>query len=439
MAFFKNTLLKLTPLKTKSILTTQKRFYLLLHEYVSMGLLEEAGIRVPKFRVAKTADQAHHIASSGELGNDLVLKAQILAGGRGKGTFDTGLKGGVKMTYSPDEAKHVASKMLGHRLYTKQTGREGKPVSKLIMCEKLFTRREYYFALALERRFDGPVIITSTQGGTNIEDIAAEHPEAIIRHPIDIHNGLTREEALTIAERLEFRDGALQEAADTMLKLYDLFIKKDIVLLEINPLTEGADGKIYCMDCKINVDDNSEYRQHAIFTKKDDSQSDWRDVKAQQSNLNYIGLDGEIGCLVNGAGLAMATMDIIKLHGGNPANFLDVGGGASAGQVKDAFELITADPRVQAIFVNIFGGIMRCDVIAKGIVTAAKELKLNIPIVVRLQGTRVDDAKAIIASSQFKILACDDLDDGARLVVKLAEIVSIARSASIAVQFELPI
>ncbi|CAF1613508.1 unnamed protein product [Adineta ricciae] len=439
MAFIKSTLSKLTPISKNSILTIQKRYYLLLHEYVSMGLLEEAGIRVPKFRVAETPDQAYQIASSGDVGNDLVIKAQILAGGRGKGTFDTGLKGGVKMTYSPDEAKQVASKMLGHRLYTKQTGREGKLVSKLIMCEKLFTRREYYFALALERRFGGPVIITSTQGGTNIEEIAAEHPDAIIRHPIDIQKGLEFNEALAIAQRLEFLNEALEDAADTIMKLYKLFITKDIVLLEVNPLTEGADGKIYCMDCKINVDDNAEFRQATVFQQKDNTQSDWRDVKAQESNLNYIGLDGEIGCLVNGAGLAMATMDIIKLHGGNPANFLDVGGGASAGQVKDAFELITADPRVQAIFVNIFGGIMRCDIIAKGIVAAAKELKLTIPIVVRLQGTRVDDAKAILADSQFKILACDDLDDGARLVVKLAQIVSLARSASIAVQFELPI
>ncbi|CAF1517831.1 unnamed protein product [Rotaria sordida] len=439
MAFSRNILLKLASTSTKSNLITQKRFYLLLHEYVSMGLLEQAGIRVPKYRVAESVDQVYQIASSHELSTDLVMKAQVLAGGRGKGVFDSGLKGGVKMIFSPDEAKQVASKMLGHRLYTKQTGREGKPVTKLIMCEKLFTRREYYFALALERRFDGPVIITSTQGGTDIEAIAAEHPEAIIRHPIDIVQGLQRNDALAIAKILQFRNDALEEAADIMLKLYNLFITHDIVLLEINPLTEAADGKVYCMDCKINVDDNSEYRQNAIFNERDNTQSDWRDVKAQESNINYIGLDGEIGCLVNGAGLAMATMDIIKLHGGSPANFLDVGGGASASQVKNAFELITADPRVQAVFVNIFGGIMRCDVIAQGIVAAAKELKLTIPIVVRLQGTRVDDAKAIIANSQCRILACDDLDDGARLVVKLAHIVGLARSASIAVQFELPI
>ncbi|CAF1116656.1 unnamed protein product [Didymodactylos carnosus] len=418
---------------------SQKRYYLLLHEYVSMGLLEDFGIRVPKFKLATTAEQVQQIAASKEFGNDLVIKAQVLAGGRGKGTFDSGLKGGVKMTFSADEAKNVSSKMLGHRLYTKQTGREGKPVNKLIVCERLFTRREYYFAIALDRAFNGPVIITSTQGGSNIEEVAAENPDAITRYPIDLIKGFERSEALSIAEQLGFCNDALQEAGDTLLKLYDLFMKKDIVLLEINPLTEGADGKIYCMDCKINVDDNSEFRQKEVFGYKDVSQSDWRDVKAAESELNYIGLDGEIGCLVNGAGLAMATMDIIKLHGGSPANFLDVGGGASSKQVKSAFELITADPKVQAVLVNIFGGIMRCDTIALGIVDAAQELKLNIPIVVRLQGTRVDDAKAIIANSRFKILPCDDLDEAARLVVKLAQIVGLARSASVGIQFELPI
>ncbi|CAF1249189.1 unnamed protein product [Didymodactylos carnosus] len=437
MAFLRNALYKLSA--PSPLVYTQKRFYLLLHEYVSMGLLQDFGIRVPNFKLASTAEQVHQIAVSKELGNDLVIKAQILAGGRGKGTFDTGLKGGVKMTFSAEEAKNLSSKMLGHRLYTKQTGREGKPVNKLIVCERLFTRREYYFAIALDRSFNGPVIITSTQGGGNIEEIAAENPDAINRHPIDVIKGFERSEALSIAGRLGFSNELLDEAADTMLKLYDLFMKKDIVLLEINPLTEGADGKIYCMDCKINVDDNSEFRQKEVFGHNDTSQSDWRDVKASESGLNYIGLDGEIGCLVNGAGLAMATMDIIKLHGGNPANFLDVGGGASSTQVKDAFELITADPKVQAVLVNIFGGIMRCDTIAFGIIDAAQELKLNIPIVVRLQGTRVDDAKAIIANSRFKILPCDDLDEAARLVVKLAQIISLARSASVGIQFELPI
>jgi succinyl-CoA synthetase beta subunit len=236
--------------------------------------------------------------------------------------------------------------MLGHRLFTKQTGREGKPCNEVMVCQRIFTRREFYFAITLERAFQGPVIITSTQGGGNIEQIAAENPEAIIKEPVDIEKGLTREQASSLAQRLGFLGDAHKQATEIMMKLYKLFKERDCILLEINPLSETNDGQVVCMDCKINIDTNAEYRQAPIFAKKDETQEDWRDVKAAKANLNYIGLDGEIGCLVNGAGLAMATMDIIKLHGGNPANFLDVGGGATAAQVKEAFELITADPRV---------------------------------------------------------------------------------------------
>lgn len=418
---------------------TQVRNYLLLHEYVSMGVLQEFGIQVPKFQVATTPAQVKEITANGDLGKDVVIKAQILAGGRGKGTFDSGMKGGVKLVYSPEEAESVSKNMLGHRLYTKQTGREGKPCNQVMVCQRLFLRREFYFAITLERAYQGPVIITSSQGGGNIEQIAAENPEAIIKEPIDLDKGLTAEQALKIAEKLGFVNDTQVQAADIMQKLYKVFRAKDCILLEINPLSETTDGQVICMDCKINIDDNAEFRQQEIFSKKDESQDDWRDVKAAKANLNYIGLDGEIGCLVNGAGLAMATMDIIKLHGGNPANFLDVGGGATTSQVKEAFELITADPRVQAILVNIFGGIMRCDTIALGIIEAAKILKLNVPIVVRLQGTRVDDAKALIATSKLRIIACDNLDEAARIVVKLSEIVGLAKAASVGVQFELPI
>jgi len=418
---------------------TQVRNYLLLHEYVSMGLMKEYDLKIPNFRVATTPAEVKAAASSGELGKDVVVKAQVLAGGRGKGSFSSGMKGGVKLVYSPEEAESVAKNMLGYRLYTKQTGREGKPCNHVMVCERLFLRREFYFAITLERAFQSPVIITSSQGGGNIEEIARENPDAIIKQRIDINTGLTQEQADTLADKLGFVGDAKRQAADIMLKLYKLFREKDCILLEINPLSETTDGQVVCMDCKINIDDNAEFRQKAIFEQKDESQEDWRDVKAAKANLNYIGLDGEIGCLVNGAGLAMATMDIIKLHGGNAANFLDVGGGASAEQVKEAFELITSDPRVQAILVNIFGGIMRCDVIAQGIIEAAKSLKLNVPIVVRLQGTRVDDAKALIATSKLRIIACDNLDEAARIVVKLSEIVGLAKAASVSVNFELPI
>ena len=264
------------------------------------------------------------------------------------------MKGGVKLVYSPDEAESVSKNMIGHRLYTKQTGRDGKPCNVVMVCERLFTRREFYFAITLERAYQGPVIITSTQGGSNIEQIADENPDAIIKEPIDLYKGLTEDVANKLATKLGFTGDSHKQASDIMMKLYQLFKAKDCILLEINPFSETTDGQVVCMDCKINIDDNAEFRQKEIFGKKDESQEDWRDVKASKANLNYIGLDGEIGCLVNGAGLAMATMDIIKLHGGNAANFLDVGGGASASQVKEAFELITADPRVSQLLINIF-------------------------------------------------------------------------------------
>jgi succinyl-CoA synthetase beta subunit len=435
--------LKLT--SNKQLLTAaklnlnQSRNYLLLHEYVSMGILKDYDINVPKFKVSKTAEDVKKVFESGELGKDVVIKAQVLAGGRGKGSFSSGMKGGVKMAYTAAEAETYSKNMLGHRLYTKQTGREGKPCNDVMVCERLYPRREFYFAITLERAYQAPVIITSTQGGGNIEQIAMDNPDAIIKQPIDISVGLTDEMAMDLANKLGFAGQSKTDAADIMQKLYKLFRERDCILLEINPFTETTDGSVICMDCKINIDDNCEFRQKDIFALKDDLQEDWRDVKAAKANLNYIGLDGEIGCLVNGAGLAMATMDIIKLHGGNAANFLDVGGGATASQVKEAFELITADPRVQAILVNIFGGIMRCDVIAEGIIAAAKELDLSVPIVVRLQGTNVEEAKILIATSSLKIIACDNLDEAAKIVVKMSEIVGLAKSSGVSVRFELPI
>lgn len=425
--------------KINKLNVNQARNYLLLHEYVSMGILKDYDITVPKFKVASSSKEVKEAVESGELGNDVVIKAQVLAGGRGKGSFSSGMRGGVKMAFDPSEAEALSGNMLGHRLYTKQTGREGKPCNQVMVCERLYPRREFYFAITLERAYQAPVIITSSQGGGNIEEIAAENPDAIIKQPIDIDVGLTREQALGLADKLGFSGKGAEDAADIMQKLYKLFRERDCILLEINPFTETTDGTVLCMDCKINIDDNTEFRQGDIFAKKDNSQEDWRDVKAAKADLNYIGLDGEIGCLVNGAGLAMATMDIIKLHGGNAANFLDVGGGATAAQVKEAFELITSDPRVQAILVNIFGGIMRCDVIAEGIIEAAKSLKLTVPIVVRLQGTNVDEAKIKIATSPLKIIACDNLDEAARVVVKMSEIVGLAKASGVSVQFELPI
>ncbi|XP_059130280.1 succinate--CoA ligase [ADP-forming] subunit beta, mitochondrial [Peromyscus eremicus] len=290
-----------------------------------------------------------------------------------------------------------------------------------------------------DSRSVGPVLVGSSQGGVNIEDVAAENPDAIIKVPVDIIEGIKKEQAVTLAQKMGFPANVVDSAAENMVKLYELFLKYDATMVEINPMVEDADGQVLCMDAKINFDSNSAYRQKKIFDLQDWSQEDEREKDAAKADLNYIGLDGNIGCLVNGAGLAMATMDIIKLHGGAPANFLDVGGGATVQQVTEAFRLITSDKKVQSILVNIFGGIMRCDVIAQGIVMAVKDLEIRIPVVVRLQGTRVDDAKALIADSQLKILACDDLDEAAKMVVKLSEIVSLAKEAHVDVKFELPI
>jgi len=432
------------PAVTASGLQHQQRRNLSIHEYQAMDILKKNGVTVPKYEVAGTAEDAFNVADnfvrSKTTGTkDVVIKAQVLAGGRGKGSFDSGLKGGVKIVFDANEAKNMAEQMIGHKIITKQTGEAGRIVSKVMVCERLYSRREYYFAILLDRKHASPVMIASAQGGMNIEDVARDTPEALLIEPIDINSGIKQEQAEKAAAFMGFEGQTLPQAVDTITKLYHTFMKNDTTLLEINPMAEDVTGKVYCMDCKMNFDDNAAYRQKDIFDLKDWTQEDERDIMAAKADLNYIGLEGSIGCLVNGAGLAMSTMDIIKLHGGSPANFLDVGGGATADQVTEAFKLITSDSNVRAILVNIFGGIMRCDVIANGIVNAASKLDLKIPIVVRLQGTRVDDAKAIIGSSGLKILPCDNLDEAAKLIVRLADVMDLAKEAGVAVQFELPL
>ncbi|KAF8944060.1 Succinate--CoA ligase [ADP-forming] subunit beta, mitochondrial [Haplosporangium gracile] len=415
----------------------QKRF-LSIHEYMSMDLLQKQGIKTPRGGVAKSGSEAFKIAET--LGTeDMVIKAQVLAGGRGKGTFDSGLKGGVRTIFSPTEAKMFADQMLGHKLVTKQTGAAGKICNAVYICERKYVRREYYFAVLMDRKSQGPVMVASSQGGVDIESVAAENPEAILQLPIDINTGVDRAAVRDLAERMGFTPKCVDQATDTMINLYDLFMQKDATMVEINPMAESADHEVICMDAKINFDDNAEFRQHEVHSLRDVSQEDPREVAAAKYNLNYIGLDGSIGCLVNGAGLAMSTMDIIKLHGGEPANFLDVGGGATADQVTEAFKIISSDPRVTTIFTNIFGGIMSCRVIAQGIIAAASTLQLQIPLVVRLQGTEVDEAKKLIAESGLRIITSDDLDDAASKSVKLSKMVNMAREAKINVSFELPI
>ncbi|XP_034939913.1 succinate--CoA ligase [ADP-forming] subunit beta, mitochondrial-like [Chelonus insularis] len=407
-----------------------------VHEHISYSLLNGAGIPTPKFGVARTPDEAAKFAA--ELNTkDIVLKAQVLAGGRGKGHFKDSSLSGVKMCETPEEAKTLAAGMLGKLLITKQTGEGGRICNAVMVAQRMFPRKEYYLAVMMERAFGGPVIIASSQGGVNIEEVAATNPDAIMYEPIDINKGITKEQAGRIAEKLGL-EHVKDYIANIILNLYDLFVKKDALLLEVNPLAEDIQGNYFALDCKCRFDDNAEFRQKDLFALRDWSQEDPKEVEAAKFDLNYIALDGNIGCMVNGAGLAMATMDIIKLHGGEPANFLDVGGGATTSAVKEAFKIITSDPRVHALLVNIFGGIMRCDVIAEGIIAATKELDLKIPVVVRLQGTNVDEAKALIANAGLKIVPVDDLDEAARVAVKLSTIVKLAHSANLSVNFEIP-
>merc|ERR1712158_243620 len=399
-----------------------------VHEHVSMSLLKDAGVPVPNFGVAKTAEEAKQIAQDITT-NDLVVKAQVLAGGRGKGSFKGGYKGGVKLVYSPEEVEESAKGMIGDFLITKQTGADGRICNSVMITERKYTRKEYYIAFMNERAFNGPVIIASSEGGVNIEETAEKNPDSIVKFPIDAVQGLTVEGSKNVAVKLGIHDSKVDEVAQILQNLYKLFVSKDASMVEINPFAEDNSGHFVCLDAKLKFDDNAEFRQKAVFDQRDWSQEDAREVAAAEYNLNYIALDGDIGCMVNGAGLAMATMDIIKLHGGSPANFLDVGGGATAHQVKEAFKIITGDPKVNAILVNIFGGIMRCDVIAQGIVNAAETLNLKVPIVVRLQGTNVDEAKTIIAQSEMKILSCDNLDEAAKLASSLSVILSQAQAS----------
>ncbi|XP_035912640.1 succinate--CoA ligase [ADP-forming] subunit beta, mitochondrial isoform X1 [Anopheles stephensi] len=416
----------------------QKR-HLNVQEHVSYSFLNEAGIPTPKFGVATSGAEAKKIATDLNTKN-LVLKAQVLAGGRGKGSFKNGLKGGVRVVFSPQEAEDISGKMINQLLVTKQTGAAGRICNSVMVAERKFPRREFYFAVMMERAFNGPVLIASSQGGVNIEEVAAENPDAIVYEPIDINKGLQKDQAIQVAKKVGLND-KLEETAKMLLNMYDLFVKKDALLIEINPYAEDAAEtceEYFALDAKMRFDDNAEFRQKDLFAKRDLTQEDKKEVEASKFDLNYIALDGSIGCLVNGAGLAMATMDIIKLHGGDPANFLDVGGGASVKAVKEAFKIITSDPKVHAILVNIFGGIMRCDVIAEGIIQATKELNIKMPIIVRLQGTNVNEAKDLIKKSKLRILPKDDLDEAAMLSVHLAQIVHLAREAHLDVSFELP-
>lgn len=359
---------------------------------------------------------AEAVAAAAKIGDDeVVIKSQILAGGRGLGNFTSGLQGGVHIIKTSEVADY-ASKMLGQTLVTKQTGPAGKPVNTIMLAKKMQLSREFYLAILLDRASGGPLMVACSEGGTSIEDLAESHPEKIVKVPIDPMEGLTDAKAMQVVEGLTV-SGDKKAAVEQLRALYDVFTKSDCTMVEVNPLAEDAQGNLIAADAKIGFDDNAEFRQKEIFAQRDLSQEDQREVAAGNWDLNYIGLDGNIGCLVNGAGLAMATMDIISQHGGSPANFLDVGGSATTDQVKAAFEIITSDAAVKAIMVNIFGGIMKCDVIAEGIIEASRALDLKVPVVVRLEGTNVERGKELLSESGLAIITADDLDDAAKKAV----------------------
>ena len=390
-----------------------------IHEYQAKELLKKFDVATTRGRVASTLDEAEQIAR--ELGDiDIVVKAQIHAGGRGKGTFTNGFKGGVHVLKTPAEVRDVAAKMLGQILVTHQTGPAGRQVNKVLVAESADIAREIYFAVLLDRATAAPVIVASTEGGVEIEAVAAKSPEKIIREPINPLAGLQPFQTRKLATQLGFESSQLKSASKLFEGLYRTFIAYDCSMVEVNPLVVTRKGDVLALDAKFNFDDNALYRHPEIAALRDIAEEDPREVEASRHGLNYIGLDGNIACLVNGAGLAMATMDIIKFYGGEPANFLDVGGGATEEQVTEAFKILIADKKVKAILVNIFGGIMKCDIIAQGVINAAKTLKLSVPLVVRLEGTNVEAGKKLIADSGLTIIAADDLADAAQKAVKAA-------------------
>ena len=387
-----------------------------IHEYQAKQLFERFGVATPKGIAAATAQEAAQTARNMGL-SQYVVKAQVHAGGRGKGTFKNGFKGGVHVVKSVEEVEEVAGKMLNQVLVTKQTGETGKLVSKIMVAEAVDLKKECYFAILQDRARECPVIVASTEGGMDIEEVAATRPEAIIREHIDPALGILPFQALKIAVALGLTGPLLRQATKLITNVYKLFTALDCSLVEINPLVVTTDDRVCALDAKFNFDDNALYRHPEIMEMRDETEEDPREVEAGKYDLNYIGLDGNIGCMVNGAGLAMATMDIIKYYGGAPANFLDVGGSATEEMVTNAFRILTSDKNVKALLVNIFGGIMRCDVIAQGIVAAAKNIDMKIPLVVRLEGTNVEIGKKILADSGISIIPADNLDEAAQKAV----------------------
>jgi succinyl-CoA synthetase beta subunit len=387
-----------------------------IHEYQAKELFDRFQVPSPKGAVASSPEEAAAAALQFS-GAKLVIKAQVHAGGRGKGHFTNGFQGGVHLIESPEQAAEFAGKMLNQTLVTVQTGEAGKLVSKVMVAEAVDITHEYYLAILMDRATCRPVIVVSTEGGMSIEDVAHNTPEKIVRQFVHPLLGLQAYEVRKLTEALGMTGDVAKQFAKLLGNLYKLFISCDCAMLEINPLVTTPDGRVLALDAKFGFDDNALYRHPDIVAMRDKTEEDPREVAASEYDLNYIGLDGNIACLVNGAGLAMATMDIIKHYGGDPANFLDVGGGASKEQVTAAFKIILGDPNVKGILINIFGGIMDCNIIAEGVIAAAKETGLPIPLVVRLEGNNVEMGKATLAASGLDIVAADDMSDAARKIV----------------------
>ncbi len=379
-----------------------------IHEYQGKEILERFGVRTQRGIVVESAQDA--AAAFTKLGGDLaVVKAQIHAGGRGKG-------GGVKLVKSAEEAQQVAEEMLGMMLKTHQTAPEGQQVRKLFVAEGLDLAKEFYVGVALDRALGMPTLMVSAEGGVEIETIAQDRPEALLKLPIDPALGLQAHQARRAAFFLGLEGAAIKKTAQFLGGLCQAYLELDCELAEINPLVITDDGEVVALDAKMNFDSNALFRHKDIAEMRDINEEDLKEVEASKFGLNYIALDGSIGCMVNGAGLAMATMDTIKLHGGSPANFLDVGGGATEEAITEAFKIILSDPNVQGILVNIFGGIMKCDIIARGVIGAARTVDLNIPLVVRLEGTNVAEGRQLMADSGLPIISASSLDEGAKSI-----------------------
>jgi succinyl-CoA synthetase beta subunit len=381
-----------------------------IHEYQAKAVLRKFGVPVPRGLPAFSPDEA--VKAAKELGGSVwVVKAQIHAGGRGKA-------GGVKVVKSVDDVKKEAARMLGSKLVTHQTGPAGKEVGRVYIEEGAAIDREFYLSLLVDRETSRVAFVVSTEGGMDIEQVAHDTPDKIVTFSVDPATGILPHHGRHVAQVLMLNADQQKQAVALIAALYTAFTEKDMSLLEINPLILTKDGKIVCLDAKVGFDDNALFRHPDVAALRDITEEDAKEVEASKYDLNYIALDGTIGCMVNGAGLAMATMDIIKLYGEAPANFLDVGGGATKEKVTAAFKIITSDPKVKGILVNIFGGIMRCDVIAEGVVAAVKEVGLKVPLVVRLEGTNVELGKKILKESGLDVIPADDLDDAAQKIVK---------------------